>query len=304
MRRTVGLGLAGGAVVLLAARRRQRPSVVPDQAAPARRSSVGPATLAVLRCPDTGEALEIAAGVGGRAPALVGVPSGRQVPLRDGILDFVDPATLVGSNATWQRRYDRLAPVYDLATRLYARLRSGGDAARVRAYLDEVQIAPGSNVLEVSVGTGRNLHYLPSDAHYVGLDISVGMLRRCRANLRRWQREADLILGSAEQLPFADAAFDVVFHVGGINFFNDPMRAMDEMVRVAKPGTRILVVDETEQVAGAHRHLPSRGAAATPRRPIDPLALVPAGMVDVRLKEVAHGELYCLTFRTPARSGR
>ncbi|MGO9204616.1 MAG: hypothetical protein ACLQBX_00245, partial [Candidatus Limnocylindrales bacterium] len=94
------------------------------------------------------------------------------------------------------------------------------------------------------------------------------------------------------------------FHVGGINFFNDPMRAMDEMVRVAKPGTRILVVDETDQVAGAYRHLPSRRAAATPRRPIDPLALVPAGMVDVRLKEVAHGELYCLTFRTPARAAR
>ena len=166
-----------------------------------------------------------------------------------------------------------------------------------REYLDELEIPPGSDILEVSVGTGRNFDYLPTDAQYVGLDLSLGMLRRCRTNLRLWRREADLILGSAEQLPFVDGAFDVVFHVGGINFFSDPRRAVAEMVRVAKPETKILVVDETEQVAGAYQRLPARGAAARSRRGNRSTGAGAGGHVDVRLKHVARGELYCLTFR-------
>jgi ubiquinone/menaquinone biosynthesis C-methylase UbiE len=300
MKRTVAFVLVGGAIGLLMVRRRQRAGVAPGCATVSGSSDISPATLALLRIPDTGEPLERSAPpASGGIHVLAGAISGRRVPIRAGIPDFLDPATLVGSNATWQRRYDRFAPFYDLSTRLYARLRSGGDEARVREYLAELEIKPGDRVLEVSVGTGRNLHYLPANAHYVGLDLSAGMLRVCQANLCRWHREADLVLGSAERLPFCDAAFDVVFHVGGINFFSDPPGAVAEMVRVAKPGTKILVVDETEKVAGAYRRLPARGGAATARSSVVPRDFVPPGMLDVRVTDVAHGELYCLTFRTP-----
>ena len=73
------------------------------------------------------------------------------------------------------------------------------------------------------------------------------MLANCQANLHRWQFQADLFLGNAECLPFADESFDVVFHVGGINFFNDRAKAIREMIRVAKPGSKILIADETEE---------------------------------------------------------
>ena len=55
---------------------------------------------------------------------------------------------------------------------------------------------------------------------------------------------ADLFLGFAEQLPFEGDTFDVVFHTGSINVFEDRRRAIEEMVRVAKPGTRIVISDE------------------------------------------------------------
>jgi len=299
VKRTVALGLAVGVIGFFLVRRRRRASVALGGAQTSSSSGVNAATIELLRIPDTGEALELRALRADGVDQLVGVASGRRVPIRAGIPDFLDPATLIGSNATWQRRYDRFAPFYDLATRLYARLRSGGDETRVREYLADLEIQLGSHVVEVSVGTGRNLHYLPTNAHYVGLDLSAGMLRVCQANLRRWHREADLVLGSAERLPFCDAAFDVVFHVGGINFFNDPRGAVAEMVRVAIPGTKILVVDETEKVAGAYRRLPARGGAAAARASVAPRDLAPPGMLDVRVTEVAHGELYCLTFRTP-----
>lgn len=89
------------------------------------------------------------------------------------------------------------------------------------------------------------------------LDAPAGQNRKCRKNLRKWNREAALFHGEAEHLPFADEAFDVVYHVGGIDFFNDKTGAIREMTRVAKPGTRIVIVGETEKVvAGTYQRMP------------------------------------------------
>ncbi len=98
-----------------------------------------------------------------------------------------------------------------------------------RAYLDELEVPSSARVLEVSVGTGANLRYSPPSVAFYGLDLSWGMLRRCLNNLQKWQRTAELFHGEAEHLPFRDNVFDVVFHVGGINFFNDEVGAMQEI---------------------------------------------------------------------------
>ena len=73
------------------------------------------------------------------------------------------------------------------------------------------------------------------------------MLRRARRN---WQKRLNLSLVhcAAEDLPFADNSFDIVFHVGGINFFSDKRRALAEMLRVAKPHTKLMVADETQDL--------------------------------------------------------
>ena len=110
-----------------------------------------------------------------------------------------------------------------------------------------LEVKPGDSVLETSVGTGLNFKYLPRGVKLSGLDLSPEMLANCQANLRRWQMDADLYLGNAESLPFADSSFDVVFHVGGINFFNDRAKAIREMIRVARPGSLLLIADETEK---------------------------------------------------------
>ncbi len=64
---------------------------------------------------------------------------------------------------------------------------------------------------------------------------------------KKWNKKTNLSLvhGSAEDLPFADNSFDVVFHSGGINFFSDKAKAISKIIRVAKPGTKILITDET-----------------------------------------------------------
>ena len=52
------------------------------------------------------------------------------------------------------------------------------------------------------------------------------------------------MLGEAEDLPFRDREFDAVLSNGGFNHFDDPEKALREMVRVAKPGAPIVIADE------------------------------------------------------------
>ena len=172
--------------------------------------------------------------------------SGKRFPIRSGIPIFLEDSDTTWQNQKYQKLYDRFARFYDSAIGLFALLKSGGLEKRRREYLDELEIKDGARVLEVSVGTGMNLRFLPGTARYFGLDISWGMLKRCQRNLRRWGIDAFLVQGAAEHLPFVDGAFDAVLHTGGINFFNDKAQALREMVRVAKPGTKFVMVDETE----------------------------------------------------------
>jgi ubiquinone/menaquinone biosynthesis C-methylase UbiE len=129
------------------------------------------------------------------------------------------------------------------------------------------------------------------------------MLANCQANLRRWEMDADLFCGNAESLPFADNSFDVVFHVGGINFFNDRAKAIQEMVRAAKPGSRILIADETEKhVKGAYERFPITGRYFKNRTEAvtAPVDLVPAEMQEIHVETLWEGRFYALTFRKPS----
>jgi ubiquinone/menaquinone biosynthesis C-methylase UbiE len=112
----------------------------------------------------------------------------------------------------------------------------------------------------------------------------------------------DLFLGNGEELPFRDASFESVFHIGGINFFNDKQAAIEEMIRVAKPGARLLIADETEKGAkGYEKTIPGftksfEGKRAPIQPPID---LVPPEMLETRLFEAWKGWFYCIEFRRP-----
>ena len=128
------------------------------------------------------------------------------------------------------------------------------------------------------------------------------MLHKCEQNLIKFRRKAHLFQAEAERLPFIAGAFDCVFHVGGINFFTDKARAIKEMIWVAKPGTKIVIVDETERtVRDTYQRTPIVRRSFEPgtekvRCPID---LVPAEMKDITAREICDGKLYCLTFRKP-----
>jgi len=141
----------------------------------------------------------------------------------------------------------------------------GGATNARREVLEHLEIKPGSTILETGIGTGDNILFLKDRLDgglYYGLDNQLRMLRSCTRNLYKWNRLAYLYKANAEQLPFKDNSFDVVFHLGAINLFQGKKQAIDEMIRVAKPGTRIVIADETEKAArlfaiflGTHVHI-------------------------------------------------
>ena len=216
-----------------------------------------------------------------------------------GIVRFLKEDDLAGNNRSYQKLYDRLAPLYDAITGLYARLKNGGERSRVMQYLSELTIPDGAAVVEISVGTGRNLKYLNPNARYFGVDISFGMLRRCGKTMRRLNRQAVLLQAEAEHLPQRDDSFDVVFSAGGFNFFNDRNRAVAEMLRVAKSGSLLMISDETEAVRQRYEHSRVAGKFYDQPRVAMPAEFVPPECREVRYREICGGELYVLTFRKP-----
>ncbi|HSB36643.1 MAG TPA: methyltransferase domain-containing protein [Thermoanaerobaculia bacterium] len=106
---------------------------------------------------------------------------------------------------------------------------------------DLARIRPGQRVLDVACGTGVLAREVASRTgspeDVVGLDPSPGML----AVARRLASAVDWREGTAESLPFPDRSFDAVVSQFGLMFFEDRQRAIREMLRVLRPGGRLVV---------------------------------------------------------------
>src|SRR5204863_9364628 len=108
-------------------------------------------------------------------------------------------------------------------------------------------------VLEVAVGTGRNLPFYPEGTRLTGVDWSPAMLGIARLRAAGLGREADLRQGDAQALDFPDESFDTVLCALGLCAIPDDRRAVTEMARVLRPGGRLLLVDHVAASASALR---------------------------------------------------
>jgi len=232
----------------------------------------------------------------------------RSFPIRHGIVHFIEPHEVEGLNRSIARFYDWFSSVYTVSMKL-GFLGFGGERKARKEVLDRLELM-GGPILEVSTGPGVNLPYLfesPGVGEVYGLDISVAQLARCKRLVTKRGWSVELFLGMAEALPFRPESFDSVFHIGGINFFSNKKQAIDEMIRVARPGSKIVIADETEQAAQLFLRLPglsgsSRGKEVDTRVPVH---LVPDTMRETRVDGIwkAHGHYhgYCLEFRKPRK---
>jgi phosphatidylethanolamine/phosphatidyl-N-methylethanolamine N-methyltransferase len=148
------------------------------------------------------------------------------------------------NTARMRKAYQRWAPVYDI---VYDKLTE--PAARAAVVAVE---ACGPKILEVGVGTGLSLGYYSPSTEVHGIDLSADMLERARAKVaRRGLRHVkSLDVMDATHLSFPDASFDAVTAQFLITLVPNPEKALDEMVRVLRPGGEIVLVNHFGQDAG------------------------------------------------------
>lgn len=139
---------------------------------------------------------------------------------------------------------DQIEKVYDLYSGVYDFIFKptlNGGRKLAPQLLD---LFPGASLLEVGVGTGLSIPYLPEDISITGIDISQKMLEKAAERLKKIGREdVDLLRMDASELAFPDSSFDRVLAAYTISTVPDPIKAVREMSRVCKPYGYILFLN-------------------------------------------------------------
>jgi SAM-dependent methyltransferase len=218
-------------------------------------------------------------------------------PVVNGLPAFVSKDEQISYGKRMDFMRAAYAAFYTPLTDSFFHLFCGGAAKARREVIDRLEIPSGGLILETGIGTGDNLPYLQSRngaCSYFGIDNQHKMLKQCSQNMRHWKINAELCLADAERLPFRDHMFDVVFHLGAINIFPNKKKAIDEMIRVAKPGTKIVIADESQKTGKIFDFFIGKQPEIIP-----PIGLIPPGMQEIRMDTIWKGYGYLIEFRTP-----
>jgi arsenite methyltransferase len=110
-------------------------------------------------------------------------------------------------------------------------------------------INEGEQILDIGCGAGVDTILaaiiVGSKGSVIGVDIVPEMIARAQSNLKMMYLDnVKFQKGSGENLPFSDEIFDVVISNGVINLMPDKEAALSEIIRVLKPGGRLMVADQ------------------------------------------------------------
>jgi ubiquinone/menaquinone biosynthesis C-methylase UbiE len=167
------------------------------------------------------------------------------------------PNRVEGETQRVRRLYEKEADKYDRQMNFFDRLMFADGREWVCAQAE-------GDVLEIGIGTGRNLPHYRGDVRLTGLELSPAMLDIARIRAREVGRDVDLRVGDAQALEFADQAFDTVVSTLSLCTIPDDRAAVAEVRRVLRRGGRFLLLEHVRSPL-----LPVRLA----QRLLDPLAV-------------------------------
>jgi ubiquinone/menaquinone biosynthesis C-methylase UbiE len=205
------------------------------------------------------------------------------------------------AGALVRQRYDRVAGIYEQLRGLDLLITQRWR----RALWSKVD---GGDVLEVGIGAGINFDLYPSPAKVVGIDIAPKMLDAARRRGARMGLHAQLEIGDVQALRFEAASFDSAVATFVFCSVPDPVRGLDELRRVLRPGGRLLLL---EHVVSGHAWL------AAIMRALDPLMVRlsgahiardtvanvrRAGFVEINARGLFSDVVQLIEARAPART--
>lgn len=135
-----------------------------------------------------------------------------------------------------KKRYDRFSHFYDASEAIIEKGLFGKWRMKTISNLK-------GKILEIGVGTGKNLQYYSDEVELTAIDISPGMLKKARNKAKKLNLKADLHLMDAQKLEFEDETFDYVISTFVLCSVPDPVVTLKEMTRVLKPDGKIITLD-------------------------------------------------------------
>ncbi len=158
-------------------------------------------------------------------------------------------ATLAKHRTDVAAMFDRLAPRYDVINALAS---LGLTSLWRQAALESLAPQPGEIVLDLAAGTGSSTGPIAdAGALVIATDMSLGMLTQGR----RRHPGLSFVAGDALALPFADDCFDAVTISFGLRNVHDTRAALVEMLRVTRPGGRLVICEFSVPVWGPWRRI-------------------------------------------------
>lgn len=140
------------------------------------------------------------------------------------------------ANTQTQKRYDRIAKYYDW-------LESLMEKGLMEKWRQNVwQLAKGK-ILEVGVGTGRNIPFYPEHCQIIAIDFSQKMLERAAKKATLLHKQVDLRFMDVQNLQFADHTFDTIITTCVFCSVPDPIAGLKEIRRVCKPHGQIIMLE-------------------------------------------------------------
>lgn len=137
-----------------------------------------------------------------------------------------------------RRRFDRIAWMYDV-------MESPMEAMAAAQLRRELLFLARGRVLEVGIGTGKNLPYYPPSVKLVGIDISSRMLARGKRKAQDLGISCDLLVMDAERMTFPNATFDTIVSTFVFCTVPDAPAGLREVRRVLKPDGQALFLEHT-----------------------------------------------------------
>ncbi len=212
-----------------------------------------PEHVKLFVCPESRTALKLQPGAveaGGEIISGVLVSeTGNEYPIEQGVPDLTYPRELAEEDEYARSFYDGRAEAYDKNLHLTFKTHREDEQKLRNQFIDALELKPSHRVLEVSCGTGRDSEIISQRLGPGGQlslqDIASGMLERCHQRMAGTSVPISYCLSNACYLPYPDKYFDAVYSFGGLGEFSDIKRSLAEMVRVSRPGARIVVGDES-----------------------------------------------------------
>lgn len=136
-----------------------------------------------------------------------------------------------------------LAHKYDRFARWYDCVEGVPEVLGLRRLRRRLLLQASGRVLEVAVGTGKNLRFYPRGCRITALDVSSDMLRIARKRAAKLSLNVAFVLADGEALPFPDESFDTVTSTLTTCTFPHPAVAIREMGRVCRRAGKILLLE-------------------------------------------------------------